>query len=65
MGKYDKITQEDFDNILKELVEGTSADELLQIPGVYEALSEHFNNDVLSQWEDENVTDDEEVEVSE
>jgi hypothetical protein len=53
MNKFDKMTTEDFDRILTELVEQESAASLLQIPGVYEDLSDHFNNEVLQEWEEE------------
>ena len=53
MGDYSKMTDDDFDRILLELVEEEKASTLLQIPGVYEVVSEYFNNEVLSMWDDE------------
>ena len=50
MENYDKLTDEEFDEILVKLIEDTPARELIQIPGVYEAVSEYFNNDVLDIW---------------
>ena len=45
-------TQEDFDENLKDILEeDVSTGELLSIPGIYEILSEHFNNDVLDRWQ--------------
>ena len=49
---YANMTDEDFDRILARLVIENAAS-LLTIPGVYEAVSEHFNNDVLTTWEQE------------
>ncbi len=49
---YSKMTDEEFDSILADLV-FENAGTLLEIPGVYEAVSEHFNNEVLSRWEEE------------
>lgn len=48
---YDKMTNEEFDNILQELVK-ENASTLLTIPGAYEVFSEHFNNEVLHIWEE-------------
>jgi hypothetical protein len=55
--KYAKCSTEDFDRLLAEvlenedIVENGAASRLLTIPGVYEVLSEHFNNAVLELWE--------------
>ena len=49
MTDYGKMTQEEFDSILAEIVETTPG--IIQIPGVYEILAEHFNNEVLDRWE--------------
>lgn len=51
MKNYDWVTQEMFDSKLKEIINQTPASTLLNIPGVYEAMSEHFNNDVLEECE--------------
>jgi hypothetical protein len=48
-----KISQEKFDELLAEILDEDKASNLLSIPGVYEVLSEHFNNDVLKKWNDE------------
>ena len=53
MGRYDKMTTENFDQILHEIVGKYPASNLLSVPGVYEAVSEHFNNEVLAQWASE------------
>jgi hypothetical protein len=60
MGKYDKMTNEDFNRILGDIMQETGGRVILTIPGVYEVVSEHFNNDVLDRWGKEQ-TDDEEV----
>jgi len=52
MSKYDKMTQQEFDDILEDLVRKNAAN-LLNIPGVYEAVAEHFNNEVLETWEEQ------------
>ena len=44
------ITKEEFDKELLEQITKTSLSVLIQIPGIYEVLSEHFNNDVLNDW---------------
>lgn len=41
------ITNEEFDNELARLAGELTGAQLLHIPGVYEALSEHFNNTIL------------------
>uniref|UniRef100_A0A6M3JXJ9 Uncharacterized protein n=1 Tax=viral metagenome TaxID=1070528 RepID=A0A6M3JXJ9_9ZZZZ len=53
MGNYSKMTNEDFDRILAEIMNESPASHLLTVPGVYEAVSEHFNNDVLAKWDEE------------
>jgi len=54
----DKITTEDFDRILIEDILGhkCKAVDLISIPGIYEILSEHFNNEVIELWESEQRT---------
>ena len=52
--KYDNMTDADFDAILEKILDEMKGGQLLQVPGVYEAVSEHFNNDVLERWETEN-----------
>ena len=44
---YASITSEQFDEALEELVGDLLASEILIIPGIYEVLSEEFNNEVL------------------
>lgn len=55
---YDKITQEEFDEKLKEIINDeyeTFPANILTIPGIYEILSEHFNNAVLAKWETDQI----------
>ena len=55
MTDYSKCTDEDFQRILENIIdEECTPSSLLSIPGVYEAVSEEFNNAVLSKWKDEN-----------
>ena len=53
MTDYSKMTQEDFDYILFDLIAREDPTFLATIPGVYEILSEYYNNDVLSKWAEE------------
>ena len=53
MGKYDKMTHEDFVKHLQRVLSDQSANDMLAIPGVWEVLSEHFNNEALESWEAE------------
>ena len=52
------ITTKDFDRLLADIIDNDIFF-LLSIPGVYQALSEHYNNDVLAAWETEQETEDE------
>ena len=49
--RYAKMTQEDFDTILEEIINKHPASHLLTVPGVYEVIREHYNNEVLEFWE--------------
>ena len=53
MRSFDWVTSEQFDDKLEAVMGGESAWGLLRIPGVYEACSEHFNNEVLERLADE------------
>lgn len=59
MGDYSKMTTEDFDRLLQQLINADldrctdRAASLLAIPGIYEILAEHYNNDVLEAWDEE------------
>ena len=43
--------QELFDNALVDILREYRGNQLLSIPGIYEILSEHFNNDALTLME--------------
>jgi len=49
MADYTKMKDADFDRILGDILQ-EEGQNLLTVPGVYEAVSEHFNNDVLDRW---------------
>lgn len=51
---YSQMTNDEFRDILADVVVDTEAATLLDIPGIYEVLSEHFNNDVLDKWAEDN-----------
>jgi hypothetical protein len=59
MKDHSWVTTEMFDSRLREIVNdelntATSPfDNLISIPGVYEILAEHYNNDVLNELEDD------------
>ena len=55
MFNYSKMTQEDFDRILCDLLRGMNGVQLLAVPGVAEILIEEFNNEVLERWASEQV----------
>ena len=48
---YSKISNEEFDAILAEILNEMTGEQILQIPGVYGEISEHFNNEALERWE--------------
>lgn len=50
MADYDKLTDNEFDSILYSFIP-QPARYLLDIPGVYELVKEHYNDAVLTQWE--------------
>ena len=47
---YDKMTPAEFDSVLLAIIDSKPASMLIFIPGIYEILSEHFNNEVLDAW---------------
>lgn len=59
-----KITTDDFDRLLVQVIDDDngSPSDLLSVPGVYEILSEHYNNAVLEEFQRE--IDDETPEFS-
>lgn len=60
--KPSDCSTDDFDRILVEIINAETPDTLLAIPGIYEVLSEHYNNEVLDAWQaeqDANSSEDE------
>lgn len=54
MNNYDAMTTEDFDRLLAKVMdEEVCPSALLGIPGIYEVVSEHYNNAVLDAWTEE------------
>jgi len=49
------MTTLEFDTRLREILKDMTGEELLDIPGVYEAVSEYFNNEVLDNWYNDKV----------
>ena len=45
------MTTEEFDSILIQLLQEMNASQLITIPGIYEIVSEHFNNEIIEKWE--------------
>lgn len=45
------ISDQEFDNRLKEKLSKITADQLLSIPGIYELVSEELNNEIIEEWE--------------
>ena len=51
-----EISNEDFDRILSEIInEDLTAKDILAIPGIYEILSEYYNNDIIGRYESEDI----------
>jgi hypothetical protein len=59
MTDYSKMTQEDFENHLEKVLDSYNRcpSQLLSIPGVYECVSEYYNNEVLDSWAEANGLD--------
>lgn len=56
MNEFDKMTQGDFDRILGDIIQEEGRN-LLLIRGVYEVVSEEFNNEVLDRYLSEQETE--------
>ena len=50
--RYDWVTSDMFNEVL-ETIMMENTETLLHVPGVFEALSEHFNNEVLQRCEEQ------------
>jgi hypothetical protein len=59
------ISQEEFDNYLRDEVAKLTPAQLLAIPGIYEVLSEALNDDVIYAWEVAHEDDQEELDDDE
>jgi len=63
MTDYSWVTNEMFDKKLREIINDDCstftdpASHLFSIPGIYEILSEHYNNQVLEELEDDRLLD--------
>ncbi len=47
--KISSITHEKFESVLEDIVSEMSADEILALPGVYEAMADLLNNEVIER----------------
>lgn len=45
------ISNEEFDKRLQEKLSQLKASELLHLAGVYEIVSEEYNNEIIEEWE--------------
>lgn len=52
---YAKMSNKDFERILETVITKHTASQLIQIPGIYEVVSEQFNNEILEEWEKEQL----------
>lgn len=51
MTDYSRMTTEDFQRILFEVLREYNGEQLVtEVPGLYSDLSEYFNNEVLDRW---------------
>lgn len=57
MAQAINMTSEEFDRILTEVLDEEPVCFLLTVPGVYEAVAEYFNNEVIKRWEQQNGLD--------
>ncbi len=48
--EYAEMTHDDFVRLVTELAEKDGAAIIITIPGIWEILSEHYNNDALDLW---------------
>jgi hypothetical protein len=64
MKTYSWVTSDIFDTKLRDIVASMRAEEILDLPGVYEIVSEYLNNEVLKALEfehDESSAEEEET----
>lgn len=62
MSDYSKMRDEDFDRILTDILNEIRGGQLLSIPGIYEIVSEEFNDEILDRWDQEQVEEEREKE---
>jgi len=51
------MAHDDWDRILGEIIGDLSAAFLVQVPGLYERLSQHFGHAIIEQWQEERGVD--------
>lgn len=51
MKSYDNISHEEWIDLLCEILDGMTPENILSIPGVFESISEHFNNEAITLYE--------------
>jgi len=44
-----EVSQEAFDQALEEILSEMTGADLLTVPGIYEVVSEHFNNEAIER----------------
>ena len=49
-----------FDEAVQQLIEKDGISAMFTVPGIWECLSEHYNNDAIALMESENETEDKE-----
>lgn len=52
------VTQEEFDKALEVILDDASGSELLAIPGLYEIVSEYYNNEAIDVAREEKESND-------
>lgn len=53
MGDYSKLTDDQFDTILSSILDKMTGASILSVRGAYELFAEHFNNEVLEIWDEQ------------
>ncbi len=55
-----EIDQEAFDNAVRACAHEDGVENILGLPGIWEIISEHYNNDAIKRVESEQEDEDEE-----
>jgi len=50
-----QITTEEFDKRMQEKIATMRASEIIGLPSVYEALSDYLNDEIVQEWEQEQL----------